>query len=288
MSNILTAIYNIYTLRNLEVEELSFGNNRATNVGDGLEDFIKDCFSSSFGDLSEQQRIDNYSNVFSYEGSATRPPDLMLRGGDAIEVKKTESIQADLQLNSSHPKSKLLSTSSLINKHCKECEDWDEKDLIYTIGHIPKKSKTLSSLWMVYGSIYAADEVVYTSLKKSVTDSLESAEGVNFSPTNELGRVNYVDPLKITNMRVRGMWLLQPPIKVYQYLYEYCEDLAFQLIAIIPTEKYHEFSLESRNLIEDNLDDVLQIDNVKVKNPNNTVALIDAKLITIKLAKPSV
>ena len=280
MGNILTAIHNIHNIHTLEIEELTFGNNRATNLGDGLEQFVKDCFSTTIGDMDEQQRLLRYNAVFSYEGSKTRAPDLMLRGGDAIEVKKTESIQSELQLNSSHPKHKLHSSSTLINQHCRTCEEWEEKDIIYAVGHV--KSKQLSSLWLAYGSIYAADEDVYTDLKSSITDSITNTPNVNFSPTNELGRVNYVDPLKITNMRIRGMWLLKPPVSVFDYLYTYNPSLKFQLVAIIPLDKYNSFDVASRNLIESNVDEVLKITDVQVRNPNNPMDLIDAKLITIQ------
>ncbi len=130
MSNILEAIINIASLPSLEVRELSFGNNRATHVGDGLESFIKDAFSNNLNVNDEYTKIEKYSKIFSYEGSQTRPPDLMILGGDAIEVKKTESISSELQLNSSHPKSKLISTSHLINDHCRKCENWKEKDIV--------------------------------------------------------------------------------------------------------------------------------------------------------------
>jgi hypothetical protein len=283
MTNILEAIHNIANLTDLKVNDLMFGNNRATNVGDGLEIFIKDAFSNNLAKTSEKEILDNYSNIFSYEGSQTRPPDLMLKGGDSIEVKKTESINSELQLNSSHPKAKLFASSHLINNHCRTCEEWIEKDIIYAIGHVPKKSKTLSSIWLIYGSIYAADENVYTDLKNNITESLENTHGINFSETKEIGRVNYVDPLKITNMRIRGMWLLQPPIKVFDYVYEYQKDLKFQLVAIIPNEKYNSFPLESRNKIEQSEGENLEIENIRIKNPNNPVNLIDSKLITIKI-----
>jgi hypothetical protein len=283
MTNILEAIVNIANLPILEVNELTFGNNRATNVGDGLEVFVKDAFSDNLTTLDNAEKIVKYSQVFSYEGSQTRPPDLMLLGGDSIEVKKTETIFSELQLNSSHPKSKLLSTSHLINNHCRNCEVWTEKDIIYAIGHVPKNSKTLSSLWLIYGSIYAADEDVYTGLKSTITESLENTPEIDFSETKELGRVNFVDPLKITNMRIRGMWLLQPPVKVYDYVYQYSNNLKFQLVAIIPIEKYNSFPIESRNKIEGLDDENLNIEDIKVKNPNNPVNLIDCKVITIKV-----
>lgn len=283
MTNILEAIVNIANLPILEVNELTFGNNRATNVGDGLEVFVKDAFSDNLTTVDNAEKIAKYSQVFSYEGSQTRPPDLMLLGGDSIEVKKTETIFSELQLNSSHPKSKLYSTSHLINNHCRNCEVWTEKDIIYAIGHVPKNSKILSSLWLIYGSVYAADEDVYTGLKSTITESLENTPEIDFSETKELGRVNFVDPLKITNMRIRGMWLLQPPVKVYDYVYQYNNSLKFQLVAIIPIKKYNSFPIESRNIIEGLDDENLNIEDIKVKNPNNPVNLIDCKLITIKV-----
>lgn len=136
---------------------------------------------------------------------------------------------------------------------------------------------------MIYGSIYAADEDVYTGLKNIITESLENTAGISFSETKELGRVNYVDPLKITNMRIRGMWLLQPPVKVFDYVYQYDKELKFQLIAIIPQDKYNSFPSESKARIEDSINETLSINDVKVKNPNNPVNLIDCKLITLKI-----
>lgn len=84
-------------------------------------------------------------------------------------------------------------------------------------------------------------------------------------------------------MRIRGMWLLQPPVKVYDYVYQYSNNLKFQLVAIIPIEKYNSFPIESRNKIEGLDDENLNIEDIKVKNPNNPVNLIDCKLITIKV-----
>lgn len=284
MSNILEAIFSISTFPEIEVNNLSFGRNRINNVGDGLEEFIKNAFSDNLSNRDPLVTIQKHK-VFSYGGSATRPPDLMLCGGDAIEVKKTESLKADLQLNSSHPKAKLHITSPLINHHCRTCETWEEKDIIYAVGHVLKGSNTLSSLWLIYGTIYAADDEVYTGLKDTIIKSLADTPEVDFGITNELGRINYVDPLEITNMRIRGMWLLQPPVKVFDYVYKYDLDLKFQMIAIVPTEKYMSFPEASREKIENNNDDRLEIVDIEVKNPNNIVALIPCKLITLKILK---
>jgi NgoPII restriction endonuclease len=281
MTNVLEAIFNISQLKELTVKDITFGNNRATNVGEGLESFVKDAFTNSFNNLDKKIRIEKYQKAFSYQGSKRTPPDLMLRGGDAIEVKKTESLTTELQLNSSHPKSKLFSTSTLINNHCKSCEVWSEKDFIYAIGHIPKGSKVLSSIWFVDGSVYAADEEVYLSLKDTLTNNIERTPNIDFSPTNEIGRVNYVDPLKITNLRIRGMWLLQPPYKVFDYVHGYSLNKKFQCISILPANKFKNYPKESRIKLE--ASETISISDIKVQNPNNPMNMIDCKLIKYEI-----
>src|SRR5690554_102749 len=185
MTNILEAIINISKLENLDIDEVILGNNRAVNMGEGLESFVKKAFANSFGitDKNEKNRI--YNHFFSYEGSKRIPPDLMIKGGDALEVKKTETLSTELQLNSSHPKAKLFANSTLINNHCRTCEEWETKDFIYVIGHLPK-SNYLSSLWFVHGEIYAADESVYIDLKNSVSELLQSSDDRSEEHTSEL------------------------------------------------------------------------------------------------------
>ena len=277
MTNILEAIFNISQLEKLTVKDITFGNNRATSVGDGLESFIKDAFTNTFSESDKKIKLDKYKEAFSYQGSSRTPPDLMLKGGDAIEVKKTESLSSELQLNSSHPKAKLFSSSSLINNHCITCEEWTVKDFIYAIGHVPKGTKTLSSLWFIDGSIYAADEEIYLSLKETLTNNIEATPKIDFSPTKEIGRVNSVDPLKITNLRVRGMWLLQPPYKVFDYIHGYNSNKKFQSITILPLHKYNSFPEESKNKLE-SIENI-SLTNVEIQNPNNPVNMIDCKLI---------
>lgn len=278
MSNVLEAIYNIAHRVDLSIQNITSGNNRANNVGEGLEAFVKNAFANTFTETDKAKRLATYAQIFSYQGSKRNPPDLMLRGGDAIEVKKTESLTTELQLNSSPPKAKLFANSSLITTHCRDCETWIEKDFIYIIGHVPKKSNhQLSSLWFIDGSIYAADEHVYTSLKDDITTNIEDIPDVDFSPTNEIGRVNRVDPLQITNLRIRGMWLLQAPFRVFDYVHGYSDAYSFQCIAILPEEKYVSFPQESRTKIENSPTIVLT--DIKVQNPNNPVELVSCKLI---------
>ena len=199
----------------------------------------------------------------------------MIKVGDAIEVKKTQSANSDLALKSSYPKASVQADSKMITQACKTCEEWTEKDLIYCVGHT--SDDALKSLWMVYGTIYAATHETYQIIKQKITAGINEIPNVELAETNELGRVNRVDPLGITNLRIRGMWQIQNPRKVFNYLYTTSTN-TFELVVIIPTEKYQSFPTESKNKIEQLVSSSLNISDVQVKNPNNPAQLIDAKL----------
>jgi len=154
MSNILQAFTRIVENYQTNISTVSDGNNRMNNMGEGLENYIKYIFADVLHEKDPKIKKDKINQTFSYTGNKNNPPDMILKGGDAIEVKKTESPFSNLQLNSSHPKAKLHCDNPKISKACKECEIWQEKDLIYTIGYV--KEKKLLSLWMVYGDCYAA------------------------------------------------------------------------------------------------------------------------------------
>jgi len=278
MTNILDAIFNIAKRNELEIKDITFGNNRANNMGEGLEVFVKDAFCDMFDENDKNVRNLEYKKVFSFQGSKRNPPDLMLLDGPAIEVKKTESLTTELQLNSSHPKQILKSDSKFITKKCVDCEEWTEKEFIYVVGHVPKGTSKLSSLWFVYGDIYAATDDTYLLLKNEIGENIDKIPDVEFSETNEIGRVNKVDPLKITNLRVRGMWLLQPPFKVFDYIHTYENNKKFQCFAIISTVNFYKFSNESIKRLED-VGGVLITDE-KVNDPDNPINLIDCKLIS--------
>ncbi len=73
----------------------------------------------------------------------------MIKNGDAFEIKKTEVLSTEIQLNSSHPKSKLFKTSTLINNHCKNCETWEEKKLsLHNWSYSQRKKCTI--FYLVY------------------------------------------------------------------------------------------------------------------------------------------
>src|SRR5690606_24400875 len=135
MTNILEAIVNIAQNPVYEIKNHYSGRNRMNNVGEALETFIKDAFANTIQIEDETEKMRRYNEVFSWLGNQNHPPDIMIKGGDAIEVKKTQSANSDLALNSSYPKATVQANSKMITQACKVCEEWTEKDLIYCVGH---------------------------------------------------------------------------------------------------------------------------------------------------------
>lgn len=276
MTNILEAIINIVNRPIFEIKAHYASRNRANSVGDALENYIKDAFANTFDSEDEIERMKSFTSIFSWLGNQNHPPDIIIKGGDAIEVKKIQSSNSDLALNSSYPKSSLTSSSLMITQECKNCEVWTEKDLIYCVGHTT--DDTIKSIWMVYGNIYAANPSTYERIKSTISTGINTIPDVEFADTKELGRVNRVDPLGITNLRIRGMWQIQNPKKVFGYLHKQSEK-TFELVCIIPLSKYKSFGAESVSKIESFKKDGFSISEVEVKDPNNPAKLIPAKLI---------
>lgn len=119
MANIIRAFLNIVNNYQLNIKNVTQGNNRANNMGDGLEAYIKDVFADTIDEIDTQLKLEKLLETYSYQGNKNNPPDLILRNSDAIEIKKIESKSSAIALNSSYPKSKLYSNSPMITKSCK-------------------------------------------------------------------------------------------------------------------------------------------------------------------------
>jgi len=281
--NILDAIMNIVENPVTDLREIYVKNNRANSAGDALEEYVKDIFSGTLNYTDERLRVEKISELFSYLGNDSNPPDAMLRGGDAIEVKKIESNNSALALNSSYPKHKLYSNSRMISNECRNAEEWSEKDIIYVVGIIHEKR--LKHLCMVYGLDYCASTDIYENIKAKIKEGIENIPNIELSETNELGKLNRVDPLGITYLRVRGMWGIENPFKVFNYIFDRDNTKKFNFMAIINNEKYETFT--NRYKIEKMAieNSKLLITDVKIKNPNNPAKLNSAKLITYVISE---
>lgn len=277
-SNILTAIINIYNCPVHHATRHYVSHNRANNMGEALELFVKDSFCNSF-ELPEQEAAQKYSEYFAYLGNQNNPPDAILKQGDAIEVKKIESKTSGLALNSSYPKAKIFSSSNMITEACRKSDggNWKEKDLIYSVG-VVDKSGAIKQLCFVYGENYAASHEIYDRIKEQIKNGILEIPSVEFADTNELGRVNRVDPLGITYLRVRGMWHIENPFKVFQYAYVFSKESDFNFLAIMNEGKYLSFPEEDRQKIESI--NGITINNSLVKSPDNPANMDRVKVIT--------
>ncbi len=279
-TNILRALNNISKITSFKLDELYSGKNRVNNVGTALEYFIKDafCHSSDITEIDVKNRT--HSTYLSYLGNQNNPPDFVINDGDAVEVKKVEGLGSSIALNSSYPKSKLHSDDIRILQSCRDCDGgkWSEKDIMYVVGSVLQSKIKL--LWFVYGDCYAAHREVYENTLKSISRQVSGIDHLEFSSeTNEIAAVKNIDPLGITYLRVRGMWGIETPHKVFGSLTDYDKSCEFSAFPIMLDEKYRSFPKNDRDEMESNPD--INIKSVEVRSPNNPAIYLKAKLISI-------
>ena len=218
------------------------------NTGAGLEHFIQDALCGSFV-LSEREKIALQQEYFSYIGNQNNPSDLIIRNGDALEIKKVQNSAGAIALNSSFPQRKLYRDSTMITTACKQCEVcWEEKDLCYIIGSIDAKG-LIQSLWFMYGDCYFAHAEIYTRIKDTIKHGIEEL-GIECSKTNEIAKIKKVDPLGITDLRVRGMWAIKHPSNGLNYITE--KQSTPHIKALMLKRKFDSFDDAMRNQIVKN------------------------------------
>lgn len=122
-------------------------------------------------------------------------------------------------------------------------------------------------------------------MKSKIIEGISQTTGVEFSLTKELGRVNRVDPLGITHLRIRGMWQIEHPQRVYNYLplESKLPQTTFRLFTLMREDKYLSFPQKDRQNLESTDIPNLQIQNVQIKSPDNPVKRISAKLISYQM-----
>lgn len=275
-ANTLRAFKHIIENPNATINPAKISSNRINNVGDALEGFIKDAYAELLDThLSDYEKDVVYSQVFSWLGNSGNPPDSMLRGGDGIEVKKIQSISSAIALNSSSPKNKLYASDTRVATGAKIAENWTEKDIVYAIGSIPVQD--LKRLWLIYGDCYAASKDVYDRLSSAIATGVRQLPDIQFQKTNELGRVNKVDPLGITNLRVRGMWHIDNPSRVYSHLVSNSSNRQFYLL--MREQKYQSFPVGDRLALERIQTNGYSNSVIEIRNPDNPAQLIKARFI---------
>ncbi|WP_452223590.1 NgoPII family restriction endonuclease [Lacinutrix chionoecetis] len=278
MSNILEALVNIVENKDYEIKQYTTGSNRAQNMGEALEQYILDSYCNSFKIIDEDERLEEHRKVFSFLGSKSKMPDAIVRGAEALEIKK--SSQSTVQLNSSSPKHTLKCSNKRIAASARICEDkeWIEREMLYCFGYIPSKKNLLKSIWFVYGRIFCDLQEVYEVTANKIESNLEELQDED-TETNELGRINNVDNLKITYLRIRGMWVIKHPQKVFSKLVEKWGNNDFEVKALIPKTIFDEFPQSSKDKL--NASELITED-IKLPDPTNRAKTLDCVFIYYK------
>jgi hypothetical protein len=274
------------------------GLNRAQAQGAHLEDIVKDilCGISADDAKGRETLLDRY---LAFQGAANNPPDAMYRGGnqgDAFEVKKSENkSNGSLDLNSSHPYSHLTSDLSRVAQKAKDCEVWDRRDIFYVMGNVVTREPKNNWIWIVQGNIFAADLKTYREFESDIKSSIESAieaNGLKPGVTNELGRINAVDPRKNTDLRIRPMWAITSPMSLFKDLQGISESDTDGLVVhcLIRKSKWEGYLLKKPDATKQFWANLklknVTFSDVKVPDPDHLGKELDVKLIRIVVNLP--
>ena len=281
--NILTAIKNISDFKTNNMREYfkDYATTQIKTVRQEMEYYVKDAISGSFKSVKDKKPTDRYDGVFSYVGSKNKPPDMIIQGGDVVVIKTIKTYKGSLTINNYPPKDRLKWNDPWILKNCREIDggQWNSKDIFYVIGWTEKRR--MKYLNFIQGCCFIPEEEVYNKkihgLKKNIFNYLES-EGLEASSTIGLGKVNNTDPLGITNLRIKGVWSIMNPLKIFSDTFSYDKNRDFTLIVLMFKNKFDSFPKNDIDAIVN--DKQIEIKDVKIGNPNNPQKKIDAKLIT--------
>lgn len=282
-ADVIEALYAFAGFHENDLREFSeVYNIRINSVGGAMEAYIKDALTGTFY-RNGAGREARYHENFAWLGNQNHPPDAIARGGDAFEIKKMENPRNAIALNSSPPKDRLHRDDPRITAECRSSDGgrWQEKDIFYAVGWV--QGQKVRSVYFVQGSCYAASREVYVGVANRLSGSVQnaiSASGLEAGKTAELGRINRVDPLGITALRVRGMWQIENPSVVFQRIAPLDPSLGFQAYAIMERQKLDQMlkkpaqtRLSPRSRIEPR--------NTLIPDPNNPAERIEASILEV-------
>lgn len=216
-TNVLIALKNLLDRNSSILTPIFRSNGTANAAGDSLEYFVKDMFctgASQYQYEAEKERI--YDEYLSWKGNATNFPDFIVKGGVGVEPKKLNKLSySTLALNSSYPKDYIYPDSQNLPTEIAET-GWSKKEVIYVAGNLNNVNNKLITLWFAYGNTMVADRQNYLNLIDELRLAIKSTNATLNDKSKELARAIGTDPLKNTNLRIRGMYELKHPQEYFK------------------------------------------------------------------------
>jgi hypothetical protein len=277
--NHIIAICNIVECKNFTLQNPD-GHipNIASAQGIPLETFVRAIFCGIPGNTDSFLEMDD---IFAHTGSTNNPPDAMIKnGGDAIEIKKVEKQKSDIVLNSSLPKTKIFVNDKMINSSARGCEEWESRDLLYVVGHVPSGTKTIKSIFFFYGDCYAKKNTFYKDKFQEIKSRVTSTGEIS-SEGNEYGTLKNVDGLgNGVYMRVRPINGMHSPWKIFSEYVELKEHSKFTLVSIMRKNKYDSFPKKDRERLEHL---PVEKNDIEITNPDLPKEKIKAVIIKFSI-----
>lgn len=247
-------------------------------------EYVENLFADSFN-LTTDERHTHLKEIFSYRTTEMDIPDLMLRGGDAIEIKTMHLKHYNfdpasgntLEFNTVYPHQKIFFNDPFITYDCCKAERWTQKDIIYVVGVL--KRKELTHLCMIYGMDYCASVKCYDELLSEMQNAVKIFRGVTFPDTRELARIKKIDPTGATYIKVYGMWHISNPWSFFKEVYRPNPDARFNFMCIINEEKFSQLGNGGKVFAWAEICPNLSIEPVRIKNPDNPAQKRNAWLI---------
>ncbi|MEH7805817.1 NgoPII family restriction endonuclease [Bacillus pumilus] len=214
-TNVLVALKNILDRNSCILTPIFRSNGSVNAAGDSLEYFVKDMFCTGASQYQyEHEKMRKYNEYLSWTGNSSNFPDFIVKGGVGVEPKKLNNQSyTSLALNSSYPKDYIYPNSQNLPKFIDE-DEWDKKDVIYVAGNLNTANNKLLSIWFAYGNTMVANRSIYLNLIDEIREAIASTNAT-LMESKELARAKGIDLLKLSNLRVRGMYELEHPHKVF-------------------------------------------------------------------------
>ncbi|ALS00076.1 restriction endonuclease [Enterococcus silesiacus] len=275
-TNVLIALSNILQRNSSILTPIFRSNGSANAAGDSLEYFIKDMFCTGASQYQyDYEKDEVYDKYLSWKGNSSNFPDFIVRGGVGVEPKKLNNTSySTLALNSSYPKDYIYPDSQNLPKIIDE-SNWEKKEVIYVAGNLNKSNK-LISLWFAYGNTMVADRSVYLDLINDIREAVKETDAT-LVPSIELARARGIDPLKYTNLRMRGMYELQHPHIVFnEYISRHDIPLEASKIFLVLLKKDYENIQDKPDLSEFYFNGQLTSHEIFIDDPNSTENKLEA------------